>query len=673
MRKIDIVRLLKLVFVVGIILCINFGLPTSQANSLLIASNPSSRVFLDGKISGLDVSSSNCNDPKQQPMVGMVPRLSKAKTITEPNPLVSSYTINSLRRCPPNDPNNPGCSQSFLWKPLENNMAYFRDVIVSTTAVISNPTDKEVFAVVYTRPDGSTFGGGTATFYATNAPNLPGRTNCYVFSDGSALCDVNVSLINDFFFISRCKQPGQWTSTLLKGTVGSPLQTVTSANFTLEPEIGTPPLPPFTQVLFNPNGTPAQYGNFCKDPATPNVYFECNPNDTTHPVQDPVSFSLLGCTITAMATALNHYDIPATPLDLNDFLTQNNGFNYQNGEIRYQLLPVYAVLKGKPNRITDVLRVEASEDISSSLCNYGATLCRVHNNTHMVTAYGLDIDFLGVATPKVIDPNGGNLRLLTKAYYTGIDYFLRILGAEYSFTRRSISFQFYSPVEVFVTDPLGRRKGLDPRTNTRYNEIPNSFYGRAGTIGPEVGPDYHPPLVLEVNGPASGEYTLTVVGTGNGTYRSTFDGYDDNLNVSTTHIPSIATAPGVVHTYKINFTGTVGSQLEVAGNFDGGGQRPRDVNKFLSYINPTDTSTVLPTGTTSYPLTIIYNKAVVTNSFQATLDGADVSSLFNPKPGSLETVNVPLQSGKHTLILSIEGNLSNRTAKDTDRLILDVQ
>lgn len=657
------------------ILAINLALPSIHADSSLLLDNPTPKVFLDGEISGIGLKS-HCEDPKQQTFVGMVPRLSKKTELVEPNPLVSSYTINSLRRCPPNDPDNPGCSRSFLWKIIENNTAYFRDVIFSTTVLVANPSDREIFIVTYTRPDMSTF-SASVTFYANNVPNLPGRTNCYAFSDGSFLCDIgNADLFNDFFFTSQCEEPGRWTITLRKGILGTgdPLQTVTTTNFTLAPEIGTPPLPPFNQAAtFNPDGKPAQYGNFCKDPAVPDVYFECDPNDMSHPVQVPVSFSQLGCTVTALATALNHYSIPATPLDLNDFFTRNNGYNYQNGEIKYELLPVYAVLKGKPDSIRDVFPIKANDDIALSLCSFGATLCRVNNNSHMLTAYGLDIDPLGVPTPTVIDPNGGDLRLLTKANYTGIDYFLRILGIERTFIRRSMSFQFYSPVEVFVTDPLGRRKGLDPRTNTEYNEIPSSFYGRAGTIGPDVGPNYHPPLVLKIKAPMSGEYTLTVVGTGTGTYKSTFDGFDDNLNVSTTHLPAIATTQDVVHTYKINFDGIVGSQLEVSANFDGGGQRPRDVNKFLSYINPTSTSTVLPAGTTSFPLTIIYNKNVVANTFEATLDGANISSLFKVKAGSLETVNIPLERGKHTLLLSIDGNLPNRTAKDTDRLILDVQ
>jgi len=123
MQKINIVRLLKPILAISIICCINWYLPDGQANSIPTKTNPVQQVFLDGKINGLDATA-NCNAPNQK-IVGMVPRLSKANSLTEPNPLVSSYTISSLRRCAPNDPSNPNCSLSFLWKPLENNTAYY--------------------------------------------------------------------------------------------------------------------------------------------------------------------------------------------------------------------------------------------------------------------------------------------------------------------------------------------------------------------------------------------------------------------------------------------------------------------------------------------------------------------------------------------------------------------
>jgi len=110
----------------------------------------------------------------------------------------------------------------------------------------------------------------------------------------------------------------------------------------------------------------------------------------------------------------------------------------------------------------------------------------------------------------------------------------------------------------------------------------------------------------------------------------------------------------------------------VPGNFDGKGQRPSDVNKFLSYVTPTQSTTTLPAGTTSFSLVIIYDKNIIPSTFTAELNGIDIKSLFHPTPGSAESVSLNLNPGRNTLVLSVEGNLPNRVARDTDRLVFIV-
>jgi hypothetical protein len=172
--------------------------------------------------------------------------------------------------------------------------------------------------------------------------------------------------------------------------------------------------------------------------------------------------------------------------------------------------------------------------------------------------------------------------------------------------------------------------------------------------------------------PPAGDYQLQVTGTGAGTYTLDIQAYDPDLNASTELFEDMPISSGQVHVYGFYFAKTVGAEIEVTGSFDGGGQRPRDVNKFLSYSSPTASRTALPTGTTTYPLMIFYGKTVLPASFRAELNGADISTWFHPTPGGHEFVSLPVQPGRNVLVLSVDGNLPNRVATDTDRLVFIV-
>lgn len=71
-------------------------------------------------------------------------------------------------------------------------------------------------------------------------------------------------------------------------------------------------------------------------------------------------------------------------------------------------------------------------------------------------------------------------------------------------------------------------------------------------------------------------------------------------------------------------------------------------------------------------MTIAYGKTIVPASFSATLDGVDVTSAFSPVAGSIQSVQLAVTSGTHTLKLAVDGQLPTRTATDTDRLIFIV-
>ena len=233
----------------------------------------------------------------------------------------------------------------------------------------------------------------------------------------------------------------------------------------------------------------------------------------------------------------------------------------------------------------------------------------------------------------------------------------------------------HCPVELVLTDPLGRRTGFDPTTNSEYNEDPNAGYDNAGTDTDE-GPGPETTKKIQTSASIDGDYTVIVKGTGIGNYSAEFRAfynYSGYSEAGFATLKNIAISSCAVHTYTIHYENRAGVTSTLSGGFDGGGQRPKDVNKFLTYANPSDSQTDLPAGTTTFPLMIFCGNSIITSTFKASLNGVDISSLFNPTPGSHETININLVPGRNVLLLSTDGNLPNRVATDTDRLVFIVK
>lgn len=103
------------------------------------------------------------------------------------------------------------------------------------------------------------------------------------------------------------------------------------------------------------------------------------------------------------------------------------------------------------------------------------------------------------------------------------------------------------------------------------------------------------------------------------------------------------------------------------GLISGGGQRS-DVDDFLSYFNPLRKTVELSAGTTTFQVGIAYAATIDVTSFEATLNGSPFGG-FGPEAGSQEIVAIPVQSGRNTLVLTVEGTRSDgRIAVDRDRL-----
>ena len=237
------------------------------------------------------------------------------------------------------------------------------------------------------------------------------------------------------------------------------------------------------------------------------------------------------------------------------------------------------------------------------------------------------------------------------------------------FKQNSLILTFYdSFVQFVVTDPSGRRTGFDVATGEALNEIPGAGYDRLPTtIDYEAGiVDDDPPTRITMAGPDVGEYVVDATGLGDGTYSFQIASWDDTGQ----HVASVPTirgqpvAMGDRFRYTIVYDSKPGAVPQRLGGFDGGGQRPRDVNRFLTYLMPISGTTKLPAGTTEARIAINYG---------ATLNGVDVTASFHPAPDAQEAVRLPVSSGSNVLKLSIAGLAGRRTATDSDRLLFDVQ
>ncbi len=106
-----------------------------------------------------------------------------------------------------------------------------------------------------------------------------------------------------------------------------------------------------------------------------------------------------------------------------------------------------------------------------------------------------------------------------------------------------------------------------------------------------------------------------------------------------------------------------GSPDAVAGR----GQRA-DVNDFLKFLNPLETRISLPISVSSYPIAVKYGPTIYT--FQAVLNGLDITGFFHPGEVESETVAIPIYPGRNILKFKVDGTVGGRIATDRDTLTI---
>lgn len=213
--------------------------------------------------------------------------------------------------------------------------------------------------------------------------------------------------------------------------------------------------------------------------------------------------------------------------------------------------------------------------------------------------------------------------------------------------------------ELILTDPQGRKTGLDPAGNVEHREIPRASYVETGTSPRTV--------LLDARQPMDGTYVLQVTGTAPGSYTLDLRAWDRTGTASTRPmLRDVPTGPGVVHIYRLDYASTAKAPLKLGGRFE------RD--RQLAYGNYAGTEAKLSPGATSFPLVIFYGAGIKPVTFNALLNGNNVSGRFTPEPEGYQIVRIPLASGPNALVLSVEGTTAGgQTIADTHRLVFRVE
>jgi hypothetical protein len=577
---------------------------------------------------------------------------------------------------------------------MANNTAYFRDAFVGMRYVAAGSGDSTQWILKATHPtsDGASTTNTFEWFPLNYYRDLGGTPHCFYSAGWLYYICGSPSISITASHKSKCDPAGQWRMQLFENGV----QVGADKLFTMLPEIPPQDLDvPISQYSGSPQngeplyiGGPGTYDDLCSVDGLDNLWKDLCSNASAYPdhTYKPFTIGEKGCAMTSVAMVNDYHGTGIGAYlglrDMNTWLNNNGGFAHNHdkfdyGNVVWAKLAQYASQWGVDVKFLGA-RGNSDTELRHNICYYGPQVISVKRGGHYVMAVGRE----GVDpnTPwKIHDPAGGvetNLRDAAGGAYRNTYSSARYYSGEpgsYPFPIYGIEWRIYSPAELVITDPQGRRTGYDPVSGKTYNEIPESAYYEEGidNMVTDV-PDEKVKVLTVAAGPEAGEYKMTVTGTGSGTYSMsiTNTSLQGPLAVNDTDIKDIPVQPGEVHNYAVSYGGPSATPTEPSGGYDGGGQRPSDVNKFLRFSNPSQARTKLPAGTSSFRLGLSYGDTTYAHTFSAILNGQPIEASFVPTAGGREVVNLPLQSGSNVLKLSIQGlTTSGRVATDTDRLV----
>ena len=359
-------------------------------------------------------------------------------------------------------------------------------------------------------------------------------------------------------------------------------------------------VPLYTQVTSDfPSATLT--AQWAAEPYGTGNYTDClrRDRDTGQPVPNSSTIGRCGCAITSVVMMLRYYNImknadseDVDPITLNTWLTNPPagiaGYDpHGNLTNAWASIPFYAADQSGRRRIV----FEGKHNISDGLFSSEALL-RDQIDVRLTTSLPQPVilyeagsatapDHFIVATGKLAttynirDPRWYKTKYLSQAIsgpdernyansFTGLRLYRPVAALDPvpSFLAASVA----SPVELLITDPIGRRVGWDPVSGQIFSEIAAASYTEEGISDPTTDAPQaaqHRSKSIWIPEPLGGQYALKVVGTDTG-------GYTLNAFVGDSHgkpeekILAGNTASDVVAAYNINFNAQDAQALTIA-------------------------------------------------------------------------------------------------------------
>lgn len=434
------------------------------------------------------------------------------------------------------------------------------------------------------------------------------------------------------------------------------------------------------------------YDNQCIQGADKDHFVTCgrDASGALLPGFTTASVAKLGCAITTAVNAMTYNGIATDPVALNTWLSDTSG--YDDGTIVWTKVPEYALSLGSNFLLRSATSVPANPIeadfnrlrgiLNTSICRYGPASVQVRYTgsapkllpkKHWVSPYGRTPDTTSylISNPVGIGTgeHTGQLQTLSEHYPNRI-YRVVIWQKAAVPNLAAIEVHGHSPIEYVLTDPMGRRLGVDPATGQQYTEIPDADYSVDNLTSDEDGDDgaTHPIVEAIVPVPVAGTYELQVTGTDTGTYSLSVFTTLTNGGGGTALVPETPTWTGAVHRYTFEYSPSGGTPPSLdRGAFTGGGQST-DADQLITYSVPGTKSTAVPAGVTSVPIVLYLDPAVDPASVSLLWNGVEVRPAI-VTPGTAVRLTLPLAPGRNVFLASANGMIGGHNKADKDRLV----
>lgn len=284
-----------------------------------------------------------------------------------------------------------------------------------------------------------------------------------------------------------------------------------------------------------------------------------NPDD---PGMCGLTIAKCGCTITSSVMLLRYYGITAAvdgqdvnPLKINGWLNNNNGYG-KFGDLYWLKVAEYS--KTSPTGLARMHFDGASGADTGLLDTYlgvrkpAILKVQVPASGGGLATHYIVTDGKRVTTYRVRDPLLYNTDKLNESaddltnhirdynnQFAGLRLYSALAGPV-----DGITFNIASPAELLVTDPLGRRLGIDPVSSSSYSEVPGGSYFTDGVsdIGVANPTSSHAVKTVFISQPLGGDYQVKVIGTGEGDYAFTSLAYDASSTPHSATFTGVTTA-----------------------------------------------------------------------------------------------------------------------------------